>query len=99
MILEYSQPEFRALAALTSADKERLLPTDVEAITGLLNRYEEELLASREAVATCMRANGFATGHGDSLEDLLTELTWQVKELRSALAKATPLVATDEERT
>lgn len=26
--------------------------------------------------------HGFATGHGDTMDDLLGELTWQVKELR-----------------
>jgi hypothetical protein len=26
------------------------------------------------------RASGFATGHGDSIEDLLKELEWQVAE-------------------
>ena len=36
----------------------------------------------RELVAAWMTENGFATGHGDTLADLLRELTWQVKELR-----------------
>jgi hypothetical protein len=37
---------------------------------------------ARERVAQWMIDNGFATGHGDSLEDLLRELQWQVTELR-----------------
>jgi hypothetical protein len=28
-------------------------------------------------------ANGFSTGHAKTLDDLLEELTWQIKELRS----------------
>ncbi len=36
----------------------------------------------REKVATWMMENSFATGHGDTTEDLLKELTWQVKEER-----------------
>ena len=39
-------------------------------------------LERRELVAAWMTENGFATGHGDTLADLLRELTWQVKELR-----------------
>ena len=43
--------------------------------------WEQEKKASRELVASWMINNGFATGHGDTLEDLLKELTWQVKEI------------------
>jgi hypothetical protein len=39
----------------------------------------------REKLASWMVANGFATGHGDTIEDLLRELTWQVEELRGRL--------------
>jgi hypothetical protein len=39
-------------------------------------------MSDREALASWMRANGFATGHGDTTEMLLTELTWQVAECR-----------------
>lgn len=45
----------------------------------------EVLLATneqRELLAQWMIANSFGTGHGDTLEDLLGELSWQVKELR-----------------
>lgn len=43
-----------------------------------------------EKLARWMIRNSFATGHGDTLEDLLTELEWQVRErgvpfLRAAL--------------
>jgi len=36
--------------------------------------------AEREKVAAWMMAKGYATGHGDSTEDLLTELDWQIAE-------------------
>jgi hypothetical protein len=29
-----------------------------------------------------MIQHGFATGHGETIEDLLGELSWQVEELR-----------------
>jgi hypothetical protein len=47
--------------------------------------WEQEKRASRELVASWMINNGFATGHGDTLDDLLHELEWQVKELRDQL--------------
>lgn len=39
-------------------------------------------MTEKERLISWMIINGFATGHGDTFEDLLKELTWQVKELR-----------------
>jgi len=36
--------------------------------------------AERNKVAQWMMAKGYATGHGDTTEDLLRELEWQVRE-------------------
>ena len=36
--------------------------------------------AEREKVAAWMIQRGYATGHGDAIEDLLVELEWQVRE-------------------
>lgn len=35
---------------------------------------------SIEAVAKWMIDRGYATGHGDTIEDLLKELEWQIRE-------------------
>ena len=44
--------------------------------------------AEREKVAAWMRARSYATGHGDTTEDLLKQLEWQVAEReREACAK------------
>jgi hypothetical protein len=44
--------------------------------------------AEREKVAAWMIKKGYATGHGDSVEDLLQELDWQIREQeREACAK------------
>ena len=49
--------------------------------------------AEREKVAAWMMAKGYATGHGDSTEDLLTELDWQIREQeRKACAKVQEFV-------
>ena len=34
----------------------------------------------REKVAAWMLERGYATGHGDTTEDLLKELAWQIDE-------------------
>lgn len=39
-------------------------------------------ITHKKRLACWMILNGFATGHGDTFEDLLKELTWQVQELR-----------------
>ena len=36
--------------------------------------------AEREKVAAWMMGRGYATGHGDSTQDLLNELDWQIRE-------------------
>ena len=36
--------------------------------------------AEREKLAAWMIERGYATGHGDSTEDLLKELEWQIEE-------------------
>ena len=36
--------------------------------------------AEREKVAAWMIARGYTTGHGDTIEDLLQELDWQIRE-------------------
>jgi hypothetical protein len=44
--------------------------------------------AEREKVAAWMLARSYATGHGDTVEDLLDEAEWQVAEReREACAK------------
>jgi len=44
--------------------------------------------AEREKVARWHIGSGYTTGHGDTIEDLLVELEWQVRESeREACAK------------
>lgn len=48
---------------------------------GELIRFAELVAkAERHKVAAWMIGRGYATGHGDTTEDLLTELEWQIKE-------------------
>jgi hypothetical protein len=41
-----------------------------------------------EILSRWMIEYGFATGHGETLVDLLVELSWQVLELRRSVARA-----------
>ena len=39
-------------------------------------------MTDKEKLAQWMIQQGYATGHGDTVEDLLKELEWQIKELK-----------------
>ena len=54
--------------------------------------------AEREKVAAWMMSQGYATGHGDTVEDLLKELEWQIAEReREACAKVCDVLAVHPE--
>ena len=49
---------------------------------------DEAVKAEREVVSNWIMDRGFATGHGDSIVDLLDQLEWQIAEKeREACAK------------
>ena len=55
----------------------------------LLERFAALVAATeREKVAQWMIEHGYATGHGDTIEDLLTELGWQADERITKAAAA-----------
>ena len=61
---------------------------------GLLDFVFMVQKAEREKVAKWMTDHGYATGHGDTIEDLLKELEWQVAEReREACAKVVEAMA------
>jgi hypothetical protein len=45
-----------------------------------VGHMRQQIAAERNKVASWMMAQGYATGHGDTVEDLLKELEWQVRE-------------------
>ena len=55
---------------------------DVEAFAGMVSGYmvQAAINVQREKVAQWMLANGYATGHGEKITDLLEELKWQIEE-------------------
>lgn len=79
-----------------------------ESACGIINEQDKKLAemdlavaAQREKLAHWMRSLGYATGHGDTIEDLLDHLGTQISEgleaevtmEREACAKAADLVA------
>ena len=51
-------------------------------------------MTDKEKVSQWMMDKGYATGHGDTIEDLLKELEWQVAEReREACAKVVEAMA------
>ena len=53
-------------------------PKDIERLVTLA--YEAGRKDEREKVAQWIIQRSYATGHGDTTEDLLAELEWQVRE-------------------
>ena len=50
-------------------------------LTDHLERFAALVAAAeREKLAAWMMRQGYATGHGDTVEDLLKELEWQIEE-------------------
>ena len=49
-------------------------------ISDHLQAVRSAVAVDRENVAKWMVERGYATGHGDTIEDLLKELEWQVAE-------------------
>ena len=48
---------------------------------GSVTRFANLIAAvEREKVAQWMMAQGYSTGHGDTLENLLAEIEWQIED-------------------
>jgi hypothetical protein len=53
-----------------------------------VGHMRQQIAAERNKVASWMMAQGYATGHGDTTEDLLKELDWQITESWSKVVVA-----------
>jgi hypothetical protein len=62
------------------------LDATAEAASAIIFLVDRATKTQREKLAAWMLKQGFATGHGDTQEDLLKELSWQIKELRTEIA-------------
>lgn len=66
-------------------------PTDPAVVlpvgTALYRAPTEEHMSDKEKLAQWMIEKGYATGHGDTIEDLLQELEWQIAEKQEPVAR------------
>jgi O-methyltransferase involved in polyketide biosynthesis len=68
-----------------------MYPDDIERFAALVAAQE------REKVARWMTERGYATGHSDTIEDLLHELDWQIREQeREACAKVVEILIPEQ---
>lgn len=81
------------------------IATDVSWMPIIGLEYAEKFAAlvaahEREKVARWMMERGYATGHGDTIQELIKEVEWQVAELENeACAKVADLVAREIDNT
>jgi O-methyltransferase involved in polyketide biosynthesis len=85
--------DLERFAALVIAEKEKQIiaanAPEIERINTYIKELEEAVAAERNKVAQWMIERGYATGHGDTTEDLLREAEWQIRESqREASAKS-----------
>ena len=60
--------------------------TELTLMAGLERFASLVAAAERNKVASWMMTKGYATGHGDTVEDLLIELEWQVADRCAEIA-------------
>jgi predicted RNase H-like HicB family nuclease len=76
--------DIERFAALVIAEKEKQIiaanAPEIEKINAHIKTLEEALVIGREKMTAWMMAQGYATGHGDTIEDLLREAEWQIRE-------------------
>ena len=73
---------------------------DVAEIKAKRYEYFAALVAAaeREKMAAWMMRQGYATGHGDTIEDLLKELEWQIAEReRETCAKVCEILEAEDD--
>lgn len=96
--------DLERFAALVIAEKEKQIiaanAPEIERINTYIKELEEAVAAEREKVAQWMMTKGYATGHGDSTENLLKELEWQIEESvrneREACAKVVEILIPEQ---
>jgi uncharacterized protein YoaH (UPF0181 family) len=70
-------PRLERFAALVADAEAKRMHAEGMVTVG---HMRQQIAAERNKVASWMMAQGYATGHGDTVEDLLKELEWQVRE-------------------
>lgn len=74
----FDDSQLERFAALVAA-AERKCVVD-ELTIAYMDGHAKGTAAERNKLATWMMEKGYATGHGDTIEDMLKELDWQIRE-------------------
>jgi hypothetical protein len=69
-------------------DRMEPMQEELTSLRAEASRLQEEINNSVECVAAFMLSNSYATGHGDDVGALVTELAWQHKERLERLRQA-----------
>jgi hypothetical protein len=80
-LLVYGELE-RFAALVADAEAKRMHAEGMVTV----GHMRQQIAAERNKVASWMMAQGYATGHGDTVEDLLMELEWQVADRCAEIA-------------
>jgi hypothetical protein len=73
--------DFNGPAMVFTGDAEESAKVFIDWVAQAFDRrLANERAAERQKVAQWMIRHSYATGHGDTVEDLLKELDWQAKE-------------------
>jgi hypothetical protein len=77
--------ELQCFAALVADAEAKRMHAEGMVTVG---HMRQQIAAERNKLAHWMMAQGYATGHGDTTEDLLQELDWQITESWSKVVVA-----------
>ena len=91
----YTEPARWGISEITdfynravAAERQRIIAANAPEIEKI-NAHIKTLAAEREKVAQWMMTKGYATGHGESIQDLLKELEWQIEDRVKNIIRAT----------
>lgn len=71
------------------ADKLDEVERHRDALAVALNKCENDLMAAHNSLAQMMLRRSLATGHGDTVPDMVRELEWQIVELQEMILEKT----------
>jgi hypothetical protein len=76
--VRFVEPEYLERFVVLVADAEAKRMFDEGFVT--VGHMRERIEAERDKIANWMKAQGYATGHSDTVKKILTELQWEVRK-------------------
>ena len=91
---KYIRTKIEALRQALAQPEQETMPDDL--IASYEKGFRDGERAEREKVARWMRGQSYATGHGDTTEDLLKHLDWQARDYAHKLEREACAKVCDE---